>query len=158
MYDCGGNRWLNNLYSLRAKWCSAFSKKNFSRGVLSPQRSESINHSIKREKESGENYKCSKGNVEMAFPLATNLERKKSTEVIPENIISVQELSSSQGNVGPTLNLLSNANPNDQSLHQSTITSVGYCPPFYFDPRTAGDLTQDDVSILYASNSKKLST
>ena len=31
---------------------------------------------------------------------------------------------SSQGNVEPTLNLLSNANPNDQRLHQ--VSSSGY--------------------------------
>ncbi|KAJ8437510.1 hypothetical protein Cgig2_027585 [Carnegiea gigantea] len=199
MYDCGVNRWLNNLYSLREKWRTAFSKKNFSRGVLSSQRSESTNNSIKRrlhatvnlcdfyniicgvvlewrEKENGENHKCSKGNVEMVFSSATNLETKKSAEVIPENVTGVQELlnsinlevqrstkvalenadvdfvqngaplcmniryggSSSPGNVAPTLNLLPNFNRNDQSLSQNIIAPVGYCPPFYYDPRTMG--------------------
>ncbi|KAJ8433617.1 hypothetical protein Cgig2_023556 [Carnegiea gigantea] len=209
----------------------AFSEKNFSKVVLSSQRSKSTNNSIKRrlhttvnlwrEKENSENHKCFKGNVEMAFPslcilvvfkncridgmkdtmvcssawrmqmgrkmnalLTTsqmnrearllceeyfskfkklikvevesvhielaNLEVQRSTKVIPQNVDAVlvqndvplymnvlYSGSSSQGNVVPTLNLLSNSNPNNQSLPQSTITAVGYYPPFYFDPRTA---------------------
>ena len=105
MYDCGGNRWLNNLSSLREKWCPAFSKKKFSGGVLSSQRSESMNNSIKRrlhatanlceffnifcgvvskwrEKENGENHKRSKGNVEMAFPSVSLLKHARSIYTI----------------------------------------------------------------------------
>ncbi|KAJ8422112.1 hypothetical protein Cgig2_011155 [Carnegiea gigantea] len=111
-------------------------------------------------------------------PPATNLESRKTTKVIPENVIEFAPFpmnmplyglrgslskdpsgslllqnglplcmnipyggSSTQGNVVPTLNLLSNSNPNDQSLRQSTIAIVGYYPPFYFDPRTAEGLT-----------------
>ncbi|KAJ8435667.1 hypothetical protein Cgig2_014248 [Carnegiea gigantea] len=274
-YDCDGNHSLNNLYLLREKWCPTFSKKNFSGGVLSLQRSESTNISIKRwlhatvnlcdfynifcgvvsewrEKENSENHKCFKGNVEMAFPWisllkhtgfiytietyrlfekefikgtsydqdklrsdtsdrvfrvsrATNLKigklqrsYQKMSQVFKNHsrgslikdpsgglllqvcyerfynsictitilimnnvahryvIVAFSTLlqngvplcmnvsyggSSSQGNVVPTLNLLSNSNPNDQSLRQSTIAAIGYCRSFYFDPRTAGGLT-----------------
>ncbi|KAJ8443243.1 hypothetical protein Cgig2_010138 [Carnegiea gigantea] len=82
----------------------------------------------------------------------TNVEVQRSTKGVPQNIDAVLNGvplcmnvpsggSSSQGNVVPTLNLLSNSNPNDPSLRQSTIAAVGYYLPFYFDPRTAGGLT-----------------
>ncbi|KAJ8435901.1 hypothetical protein Cgig2_010258 [Carnegiea gigantea] len=228
MYDCSGCRWLNNLYSLRKKWCPTFSKKDFSGGCC-----------VREGK--GENHKCFKGNVEMAFPSVsllkhakpiytieayrlymmkrwskgvkeiqsnelivengmkdiavcslvqriqmgrkmnalltasqmnrearlicdecfsklkdlselTNLEVQRSTKAVPQNvdaILSGTPLcmngpyggSSSQDNIVPTLMLLSNSNPNDQSLCQSTIVAVGCCPPFYFDLRAAGCLT-----------------
>lgn len=90
-YDCSNNRWLCNLYTLCEKWCPAFSKQFFSGGVLSSQRSETTNRCLKRRlratadlcdfynifcdvvsewrsKENGEDNRCSKGNVEMAFP------------------------------------------------------------------------------------------
>ncbi|KAJ8428337.1 hypothetical protein Cgig2_002750 [Carnegiea gigantea] len=170
-YDCEGNRWVNNLHSLREKWCHTFLKKNFSREVLSSQRSESTNNLIKRrlcttatlcdfynifcgvisdwrDKENGEHHKCSKGNVEIALP---SVKGQRSTKIAPLNadaILSGAPLCmnvlyaglSSQGNVVPTLNLLSNSNPNDRSLCQSTIAAVRYCPPFPFDQRIAGGL------------------
>ncbi|KAJ8441610.1 hypothetical protein Cgig2_023763 [Carnegiea gigantea] len=86
--------------------------------------------------------------------ILTNVEVQRSTKGVPQNTDAVLVQngvplcmnvpsggSSSQGNVVPTLNLLSNSNPNDPSLRQSTIAAVGYYPPFYFDPRTAGGLT-----------------
>ncbi|KAJ8450757.1 hypothetical protein Cgig2_021229 [Carnegiea gigantea] len=76
---------------MREKWCPAFSKQFFSGSVLSSQRSETTNKSSKRRlwvtadlcdfynifydvvsewrsKDNGEDHRCSKGNVEMAFP------------------------------------------------------------------------------------------
>jgi len=90
-YDCSNNHWLCNLYSLHEKWCPTFSKHYFSGGVLSLQRRETTNRSLKRRlqattnlcnfynifcdvvsewrsKENGEDYRCSKGNVEMTSP------------------------------------------------------------------------------------------
>jgi len=90
-YDCSNNRWLCNLYSVHEKWCPAFSKQYFSGGVLSSQRSETTNRSLKmrlqatsdlcdfynifcdvvpewRSKENKEDHRCSKGNVKMTFP------------------------------------------------------------------------------------------
>jgi len=90
-YNCSKNRWLCNLYSLREKWCPAFSKDYFSGGVLSSQRSETTNRSLKRRlratadlcdfynifcdvvsewrsKENGEDHRCSKGSTEMVLP------------------------------------------------------------------------------------------
>ncbi|KAJ8420929.1 hypothetical protein Cgig2_017125 [Carnegiea gigantea] len=84
-YDCSNNHWLSNLYTLREKWCLAFSKEFF---LVA---SEITNRSLKRRlcatvdlcdfynifcdvvskwtsKENGEDYRCNKGNVEMAFP------------------------------------------------------------------------------------------
>ncbi|KAJ8420607.1 hypothetical protein Cgig2_028634 [Carnegiea gigantea] len=90
-YDCGNNRWLCNLYTLREKWCPAFSKQFFSGGVLSSQRTGTTNKSLKmrlrattdlcdfynifcdvvserRNKENSEDDRCSKGNIVMVFP------------------------------------------------------------------------------------------
>ncbi|KAJ8451707.1 hypothetical protein Cgig2_018341 [Carnegiea gigantea] len=84
----------------------------------------------------------------------TNVEVQRSIKGVPQNtdVLLVQNGvplcmnvpsggSSSQGNIVPTLNLLSNSNPNDPSLRESTIAAVGYYSSFYFDPRTAGGLT-----------------
>ncbi|XP_057248234.1 protein FAR1-RELATED SEQUENCE 5-like [Beta vulgaris subsp. vulgaris] len=45
-YKLEDDRWFNRLYSLKEKWCTAFSKDFFSAGILSSQRSESANHAI----------------------------------------------------------------------------------------------------------------
>ncbi|XP_019192724.1 PREDICTED: protein FAR1-RELATED SEQUENCE 12-like [Ipomoea nil] len=89
-YGCHKNVWLNKLYSNREKWCPAFSKEYFSGGILSSQRSESMNHSISRRlsktaglcdfynsfvsvvsewrsRENGENVCCSQGLAPMAM-------------------------------------------------------------------------------------------
>ncbi|KAJ8438669.1 hypothetical protein Cgig2_031634 [Carnegiea gigantea] len=96
----------HNLYSLREKWCPTFSKKNFSGGVFSSRKSESTNNSIKRrlhatanlcdfynifcgvvsewrEKENGQNHKCSKGNVEMGW--SKDARDSQSNELIVED-------------------------------------------------------------------------
>ncbi|KAJ8432304.1 hypothetical protein Cgig2_019233 [Carnegiea gigantea] len=86
--------------------------------------------------------------------ILTDVEVQRSTKGVPQNTDAflVQNGvslcmkvpcggSSSEGNVVPTLNLLSNSNPNDQSLRQSTIAALRYCPPFYFDPKIARGLT-----------------
>ena len=44
MVDLSKNSWLQTLFELRKKWCPAFSKNYFSAGILSTQRSESINN------------------------------------------------------------------------------------------------------------------
>ncbi|XP_019178034.1 PREDICTED: protein FAR1-RELATED SEQUENCE 5-like [Ipomoea nil] len=89
-YGCYKNVWLNKLYSIREKWCPAFSKEYFSGGILSSQRSESTNHSISRRlsktaglcdfynsfvsvvsewrsRENGENVRCSQGLAPMVM-------------------------------------------------------------------------------------------
>ncbi|KAJ8443817.1 hypothetical protein Cgig2_017298 [Carnegiea gigantea] len=104
-YDCSNNRWLSNLYTLREKWCPAFSKFFFPSGVLSSQRNEITNRSLKRRlrattdlrdfynifcdvvsewrsKENGEDHRCSKGNVEMAFPSVNILKHAMSVYTI----------------------------------------------------------------------------
>ncbi|XP_021746642.1 protein FAR1-RELATED SEQUENCE 7-like [Chenopodium quinoa] len=45
-YNCNDNDWLNHLYSIKERWCPAYSKAYFSGGVLSSQRSETTNRSI----------------------------------------------------------------------------------------------------------------
>ncbi|KAJ8431216.1 hypothetical protein Cgig2_016775 [Carnegiea gigantea] len=154
-----------------------FSKEElFRRAIIFTKEREhkQLNKKAVRDKENGENDKCSKRNVEMAFLSETNLKRKRSAKVIPQNVTGSQELSkptnlkgyrctkvalqnayvnivplcmnvpyirpSSQGNIVPTLNLLPNSIPNYHSVCQNTIAAVGYCPPFYFDPRTARGL------------------
>ncbi|CAH9101597.1 unnamed protein product, partial [Cuscuta europaea] len=47
-FNCSENAWLKKLYGLREKWCPAFSKDYFSSGILSSQRSESMNNSLSR--------------------------------------------------------------------------------------------------------------
>jgi len=47
-YDCSNNQRLCNLNTLHQKWCSVFSKAHFSDGILSSQRSETINTSLER--------------------------------------------------------------------------------------------------------------
>ncbi|XP_056691528.1 protein FAR1-RELATED SEQUENCE 5-like [Spinacia oleracea] len=47
-YECSGNKWLQNLYTIRDFWCPAYSKDYFSGGVLSSQRSETTNNSVSR--------------------------------------------------------------------------------------------------------------
>ncbi|XP_019166607.1 PREDICTED: protein FAR1-RELATED SEQUENCE 5-like [Ipomoea nil] len=54
-YGCHKNVWLNKLYSIREKWCPAFSKEYFS-GV-----------SEWRSRENGENVRCSQGLAPMAM-------------------------------------------------------------------------------------------
>ena len=104
-YNCSNNRWLSNLYSLREKWCPVFSKEFFSGGVLSSQRSETTNRSLKkrlratadlcdfynifcdvvsewRSKENGEDYRCSKGDIEMAFPSVSILKHAMSVYTV----------------------------------------------------------------------------
>ena len=39
-------KWFNRLYKIRHKWCTRLSKDFFSAGILSSQRSESINSAI----------------------------------------------------------------------------------------------------------------
>jgi len=91
-YNCSNNWWLCNLDSLWAKLVpSFFSKAYFPRGMLSSEKSEATNRSLKRRlctttdlcdfcnifcdvvsewmsKENGGDHKCSKGNMEMVFP------------------------------------------------------------------------------------------
>ncbi|KAK9697963.1 hypothetical protein RND81_08G073300 [Saponaria officinalis] len=43
---CGDNVWLKKLYNCKEKWCPVFSKECFSGGILSSQRSETINDSL----------------------------------------------------------------------------------------------------------------
>ncbi|KAJ8447883.1 hypothetical protein Cgig2_012018 [Carnegiea gigantea] len=104
-YDCSNNHWLCNLNSMHEKWCPAFSKQYFSGGVLSSQRSETMNRSLKRRlratadlcnfynifcdvvsewrsKENGEDYRCSKGNIEMAFPSINILKHAMSVYIV----------------------------------------------------------------------------
>ncbi|XP_048491407.1 protein FAR1-RELATED SEQUENCE 5-like [Beta vulgaris subsp. vulgaris] len=89
-FNCSTKKWLNDLYELREKWCSAYSKKFFSGGILSLQRSETTNKSVKRRlckthdlcdfynlfldvigewrsKENGQDFQCNKGNRHLAF-------------------------------------------------------------------------------------------
>ncbi|XP_019186607.1 PREDICTED: protein FAR1-RELATED SEQUENCE 7-like [Ipomoea nil] len=61
-YGCHKNVWLNKLYSIREKWCPAFSKEYFSGGILSSQRI-----SEWRSRENGENVRCSQGLAPMAM-------------------------------------------------------------------------------------------
>ncbi|XP_021761028.1 protein FAR1-RELATED SEQUENCE 5-like [Chenopodium quinoa] len=44
--DCHDNAWLNHLYSIKERWCPAYSKEYFSAGLLSSQRSETTNRSV----------------------------------------------------------------------------------------------------------------
>ncbi|KAJ8440471.1 hypothetical protein Cgig2_013630 [Carnegiea gigantea] len=104
-YDCSNNHWLSNLYTLREKWCPTFSKEFFSGGVLSSQRSETANRSLKRRlhatvdfcdfynifydvvsesrsKENGEDHRCSKGKVEMTFPSVNILKHAMSVYAV----------------------------------------------------------------------------
>ncbi|KAJ8435945.1 hypothetical protein Cgig2_023321 [Carnegiea gigantea] len=104
-YQCSSNIWLCNLYSLREKWCPAFSKSYFSGGVLSSQWSETTNRSLKRRlhatadlcdfynifcdvvsewrsKENGEDHRCSKGIAEMVFPSVNILKHALSVYTI----------------------------------------------------------------------------
>lgn len=43
-WNLSGNKWLDNLYRLRYKWCPAFGRDFFSAGIRSTQRSESTNN------------------------------------------------------------------------------------------------------------------
>ncbi|XP_074299642.1 protein FAR1-RELATED SEQUENCE 7-like [Silene latifolia] len=45
-YGVENHPWLNRLYSLRIKWCTALNNQYFSAGILSSQRSESTNHAM----------------------------------------------------------------------------------------------------------------
>lgn len=47
-YDCKDDEWLKRLYGLREKWCPAYNKQFFSGGILSSQRSESTNSSLRK--------------------------------------------------------------------------------------------------------------
>jgi len=42
-WNCADNSWLQKLYDLRKKWCTAFSRSIFSADIKSTQRSESTN-------------------------------------------------------------------------------------------------------------------
>ncbi|KAJ8436534.1 LOW QUALITY PROTEIN: hypothetical protein Cgig2_026649 [Carnegiea gigantea] len=102
-YNCSNNHWLYNLYSLHEKWYPTFSKYYFTSGVLSSQRSETMNRSLQRRlrtitdlcdfynifcdvvsksKENGEDHRCSKGNVEMAFPSISILKHAMSVYTV----------------------------------------------------------------------------
>lgn len=90
-FCCHNDKWLNNLYNMREKWCPAFNKDFFSGGILSSQRSEATHHAIFRRlsktstlcdfyrifvevisewrsNENMEDFPCNQGHVEMALP------------------------------------------------------------------------------------------
>ncbi|KAK9756335.1 hypothetical protein RND81_01G090000 [Saponaria officinalis] len=45
-YGLHNNMWLQRLYRLKEKWCTALNRNFFSAGILSSQRSESTNHAL----------------------------------------------------------------------------------------------------------------
>ncbi|KAJ8425782.1 LOW QUALITY PROTEIN: hypothetical protein Cgig2_020920 [Carnegiea gigantea] len=108
-----------------------------------------------REKKKGDNHKCSKVNVEMAFPSATNLEKKKSVAVIPENNGAPLYMnipyggSSSQGNFVSALNLTYNSNPNDQSLRQN---GAPLCTNVHYDGSSSQGNVVSALNLLSNSN------
>ncbi|KAJ8437481.1 hypothetical protein Cgig2_002982 [Carnegiea gigantea] len=83
--------------------------------------------------------------------------KSKFAEVIPENVIGSQELfkptnlegQRSTKAAAQNADVVLNGAPLCMNAHYagpsskgnvSTIAAVGYCPPFYFDPRTIGAL------------------
>ena len=100
-YECKDNEWLKRLYKMMKLWCPAYSKHSFSGGILSSQRSESTNNSLRRKllpthglcefykvfeqvvqdwrrKENGEDHQSMIGNRHLCFEKVKLLDHAKS--------------------------------------------------------------------------------
>ncbi|XP_021735691.1 protein FAR1-RELATED SEQUENCE 5-like [Chenopodium quinoa] len=113
-YDCANVDWLNDLYKIKEMWCPAFSKKFWSGGVLSSQRSETTNKSVSqrlnktqglcdfyqvfldvvqewRSKEKGRDYNTIRGNRHLAFAYIGILVHARSLYTIQAYVLFEEE-------------------------------------------------------------------
>ena len=113
-YQCEKDDWLCDLYKIKEMWCPAYSKKHWSGGVLSSQRSETTNKSVSerlnktqglcdfyhvfldvisewRSKENENDYNTLRGNRHLAFAHISILVHAKSLYTIQAYIIFEEE-------------------------------------------------------------------
>ncbi|XP_021714881.1 protein FAR1-RELATED SEQUENCE 5-like [Chenopodium quinoa] len=113
-YKCEKDYWLCDLYKIKEMWCPAYSKKHWSGGVLSSQRSETTNKSVSerlnktqglcdfyhvfldvicewRSKENGNDFNTLRGNRHLAFAHISILVHAKSLYTIQAYIIFEEE-------------------------------------------------------------------